>query len=195
MTNSSAPDHNALEFLQSVVEVARAIFGAKASSVFLLDEAAGELVFQAVSGEGEKSLIGRRFPASRGIAGWVAMSGEPMVVNDLDEQGPFDRELAESTEYVPNVLMAAPLEHRGRILGVLEVLDPTVQHRPGLTELDLLMLFANQAAGALRMVVRERSGPSAELRTLLQSVQEMPDHSRLAGAQVLDTLRNLLLAG
>ncbi|GLY29772.1 GAF domain-containing protein [Kineosporia sp. NBRC 101731] len=195
-SGAEAPDHDALEFLQSVVEVARAIFGAQASSVFLLDEAAGELVFQAVSGQGEQFLIGRRFPADRGIAGWVAMSAEPMVMNDLDSGGgPFDRELAESTEYVPKALMAAPLVHHGRVLGVLEVLDPATDNRSALGELDLLMLFANQAAGALRMVVAERTSSPPEMRSLVQSVQAMPSHTRLAGVQLLDTLRNLLLAG
>ena len=53
--------HRAL--LQATVEVARAIFRAKASSVFLLDEEADELVFEAVAGEGEGELIGMRFPA------------------------------------------------------------------------------------------------------------------------------------
>ena len=53
----------------TTVEVARAIFGAKAASVFLLDEEAEELVFEAVAGEGEGELIGMRFPAGNGIAG------------------------------------------------------------------------------------------------------------------------------
>ena len=57
--------------LQATVEVARAIFGAKAASVFLLDEEADELVFEAVAGEGEDELIGMRFPSGTGIAGWV----------------------------------------------------------------------------------------------------------------------------
>ena len=52
--------------LQATVEVARAIFGAKAASVFLLDEEAEELVFEAVAGEGEGELIGMRFPAGNG---------------------------------------------------------------------------------------------------------------------------------
>jgi len=55
--------HRAL--LQATVEVARAIFGAKASSVFLLDEETDELVFEAVAGEGEGELIGMRTPAGR----------------------------------------------------------------------------------------------------------------------------------
>ncbi|MFF9397120.1 GAF domain-containing protein [Streptomyces sp. NPDC014744] len=140
------------ELLQSVVDVARAIFGAAASSVFLLDEEADELVFQAVSGQGEEFLVGRRFPAGRGIAGWVATSGEPMVVDDLNADPSFDRSLAESTEYVPSALMAAPLISDGRVLGVLEVLDPSPCARTDLRELDLLAMFARQAAAALRVV-------------------------------------------
>ena len=50
------------ELLRSVVEVARAIFRAKASSVLLLDEAANELVFEAVVGEGEETCSGSGSP-------------------------------------------------------------------------------------------------------------------------------------
>ena len=179
-------DPLALELLQSVVDVARAIFGAQASSVFLLDEEAGELVFQAVSGQGEDHLIGRRFPAGRGIAGWVAVSGEPMVVDDLAGGSPFDRSLAESTRYVPNALMAAPLVHGGRVLGVLEVLDPAGQARASLPELDLLSLFARQAAVALRFVVR---GPAPEQD---DDAAGLPSRHRAEAARLLRELENLL---
>ncbi|HEY6017279.1 MAG TPA: hypothetical protein VIU16_10870, partial [Gaiellaceae bacterium] len=50
--------------LQSIVEVARAIFRARASSIFLLDEEADELVFEAVAGEGSEGLVGTRIPSS-----------------------------------------------------------------------------------------------------------------------------------
>lgn len=163
VSTSAAMDSGALpaELLQSVVDVARAIFGAQASSVFLLDEPAHVLVFQAVSGKGEDFLIGRRFPASEGIAGWVAASGDAMVVNDLSRNATFARELAETTRYVPDSLMAAPLVHGGRVLGVLEVLDPAPQSRSSLTELELLSLFARQAAAALRIVVEQRPAQPA----------------------------------
>ena len=156
-TAAAQADPSALELLQSVVEVARAIFGARASSVFLLDEDAGELVFQAVSGEGEDFLVGRRFPAHSGIAGWVAGTGEPMIVDDLSGNAAFDRAFAESTAYTPDALMAAPLVHGDRILGVLEVLDPAPQARSSLPELDLLALFARQAAASLRIVLAHRA--------------------------------------
>ncbi|MFF4342862.1 GAF domain-containing protein [Kitasatospora sp. NPDC001540] len=163
VTDPSGPpeDPSARELLQSVVEVARAIFGAQASSVFLLDEEAGELVFQAVSGRGEDFLVGRRFPADRGIAGWVAASAEPMIVDDLAANASFDRSLAQSTAYVPDAIMAAPLMDDDRVLGVLEVLDPAPQSRSSLSDLDLLFLFARQASVALRVVTRQRTGPAA----------------------------------
>jgi GAF domain-containing protein len=145
------------QLLQSVVDVARAIFGAEASSVFLLDEANDELVFQAVSGQGEEFLVGHRFPASSGIAGWVALSGEPMIVDDLATSASFARGIAESTQFVPQALMAAPLLHGERVLGVLEVLDPAPQSRSNLDDLDLLALFARQAAVALRVVLSRRT--------------------------------------
>jgi GAF domain-containing protein len=137
--------------LQSVVDVARAIFGAAASSVFLLDESAGELVFQAVSGEGEDFLVGSRMPTGRGIAGWVAASGQALEVGNLAADRAFARDLAESTRYVPDALMAAPLLWQDQVLGVIEVLDPATQSRSDLASLDLLSLFAHQTALALRV--------------------------------------------
>src|SRR5207253_4557876 len=103
--------------LQSVVETARAIFGAKASSVFLLDEEADELVFEAVAGEGSSTLIGKRFPSSTGIAGWVLVTRQALVIDDVGEDPRFSREAAESTGYVPRGLMAAPLLADERALG------------------------------------------------------------------------------
>ena len=49
--------------LQSVVDVARAIFRAKASSILLLDTETDELVFEAAADEASESLIGKRFPS------------------------------------------------------------------------------------------------------------------------------------
>lgn len=169
------------ELLQSVVDVARAFFGAAASSVFVLDEATNELVFRAVSGKGETFLIGRRFPADHGVAGWVVASGEPMVVTELSENTAFDRDFAASTHYVPDALMAAPLVYRDQVLGVLEVLDPAPQSRSSLDELDLLALFARQAAAAVRVVV-DRATEFATLNRgqalhLVASLQELLEAS------------------
>jgi GAF domain-containing protein len=149
------------QLLQSVVEVARAIFHAKASSIFLLDEEADELVFEAVAGEGSESLVGRRFPSSTGIAGFVLVSRQPLVIEDVLTDPRFSRETAESTGFVPKGLMAVPLLHDERALGVLEVLDRPSDARFTLKEMELLGLFANQAAIALDLLRRARRAQGA----------------------------------
>lgn len=155
----SEESHRAL--LRSVVEVARAIFGAKASSVFLLDEEADELVFEAVSGEGEEALVGLRFPSSTGIAGWVLVTRQPLVVDDLSQDPRFARQAAERTGYVPKGLMAVPLLHEERALGVLQVLDRSDERPFTLAEMDLLTLFASQAAIGLDLLQRSRTARAA----------------------------------
>ena len=115
----------------------------------LLDEASSELVFAAVAGEGAEFLVGRRFPADRGIAGWVAATGEAVIVDQVSASAVFARDVAESTGYVPESIMAAQIAHAGSCLGVLEVLDTSRQPRGSFADLDLLSLLAGQAAIAL----------------------------------------------
>ena len=146
--------HRAL--LQSVVDVARAIFGARAASVFLLDLEADELVFEAVSGEGSGELIGMRIPSSTGIAGWVLVTGQPIVIDDLQQDPRFARQAAERTGYVPTRLMAVPLVNGESTLGVLQVLDRAEDRVFGLGEIDLLILFAHQAAIGLDLLQAAR---------------------------------------
>jgi GAF domain-containing protein len=144
------------ELLQSIVDVARAIFKAKASSIFLFDEESEELVFEAVSGEGEGDLIGTRMPASTGIAGWVLVTRQPLAIDDLSQDPRFSRDTAERTGYVPTSMMSVPLLHDEAALGVISVLDPPEGTTFGLAEMDLLGQFAAQAAIALDLLQRAR---------------------------------------
>src|SRR3954463_15424114 len=80
---SAESEHRAL--LQSIVEVARAIFSARAASIFLHDEEADELVFEAVAGEGPASVFGTRFPTSPGVAGWVLVPRQALIIAALEQ--------------------------------------------------------------------------------------------------------------
>jgi GAF domain-containing protein len=187
--------------LQSVVDVARAILKARASSIFLLDEETDELVFAAVSGEGSDHLVGTRFPSSTGIAGWVLVTRQPLVLEDVGADSRFARDLAEETGYVPKGLMAVPLLHGERALGVLEVLDRPESSRFTLAESDLLGLFANQAALALdlllaarraRSVLEEGRGDDAIVARLAAVVSHLERDERAAGLRLLQALAETL---
>lgn len=187
--------------LQAIVEVARAIFGARAASIMLLDEATAELVFEAVTGEGEDTLVGRRIPSGTGIAGWVAQSGQPLVVEDVARDPRFAVQEARRTGYVPKGLMAAPLLRQDRVLGVLNVLDRPERRRFSVAEMDLLGLFANQAAVALDLLLQARridallaaSGDELEaVAGLAARLDRLDDERRAAGIRLLGDLAEIL---
>jgi GAF domain-containing protein len=200
--------------LHSVVLVAQAIFESEASSIFLLDSLTSELVFEAVAGNGEDFLVGSRFPASKGIAGWVLDSGQPLIIENVAEDPRFARDVAESTRYVPRTLMATPVMCDEEAIGVLEVLDAAPGARSSLVQLELLGLFGQQAAVALRIVQRSRAarallvrgnsggpaGPEApvddgelgELMAVARMLGTLEGERRQAGLQLLGSMRTLL---
>jgi GAF domain-containing protein len=187
--------------LQSIVETARAIFKAKAASIFLLDEETDELVFEAVAGQGQGTLIGQRLPSSTGIAGWVAVTRQPLVVEDVQGDPRFAREAAESTGYVPRGLMAVPLVHEERTLGVLSVLDRPKQSKFSLAEMELLGQFGAQAAVALEVLLRGRraraalDGAGEDLGLVARvaaHVDALPEERREAGLRLLGELETVL---
>ena len=147
--------------LQSIVDVARSIFGAEAASIFLYDEEADELVFEAVSGQGGDTLVGARFPSSTGIAGFALVTRQPLVVDDLDNDPRFSRDRAAATGFVPTSIVASPLLHDERTLGVLSVLDRDPERPFGVAELDVLSRFSTQAAIGLDLLLSARRARSA----------------------------------
>jgi len=196
---SAEDDYRAL--LQSIVEVARAIFGARASSIFLLDEDTDELVFTAVAGEGADSLVGTRLPSSTGLAGWVLVTRQPLVVEDVQSDPRFARDTAEATGYVPKALMAVPLLHDELALGVLQVLDRSEPPRFTLAEMEVLALFANQAAIALHLLQRARrahaamdgaGGDAQALAALAEALERLPEERRDAAEALVTALARVL---
>jgi GAF domain-containing protein len=188
------------QLFQSIVEVALRVFGAAAASVFVIDRAKGTLVFEAVAGEGEDSLVGTSFPGDTGIAGWVAMSCQPVLVDDVSQSPQFARASAEATGYVPKSIMAAPLIADGECIGVLEVLDRGSRDHGELPDMDLLGLLATELSAAVELLVRLRwaSGyPGADSRVELlsrvaQRLPGAPEGIASAVTQLLATADQLL---
>jgi GAF domain-containing protein len=184
MPTVNPPDLTQSRLLQSIVEVARSFYGAAAASVFLVDDQTGDLVFEAVAGNG--------------IAGWTVMCGQPLLIDDVSDNPQFSRDAAESTGYVPQSIMAAPLFHDGDCIGVLEVLDRDSQPRCDLGDLDAIGLLATETAAALALLVRLRSlesefggenGGAAAMPLLRRVADRLPT----ASGQVSATVTKLLV--
>lgn len=135
--------------LQELVDEARLAFGAAACSLATLDEDEGELTYRAASGEGADAIVGVRLPVGRGIAGWVAVSGQPLAVSDLRRDARFARDVAESTQYVPTTLLVSPVIGAEGVQGVLSVLDRDTARPGARDDLALADSFTSRAAQLL----------------------------------------------
>ena len=168
------------EFLQAIVESALLVFDAAACSIAIFDEADEMLEFRVAAGSGAAATIGIRIPGDRGIAGWALMSGQSIAVDDVRQDPRFAADVAETTGYVPNAIMAMPLESERRTFGVIEVLDRRRGGGEGVDDMEILALFARQATLALEtsrifsnlgqalFESAALAAPAGDLRTALQ---------------------------
>lgn len=145
-------ESEALTLLSQVLDSAIRAIGAKDGSLLVPDET-GELVFVLVQGESTKdNLVGRRLPAGRGIAGWVAEHRRGTTVNNVPADERFYPELDVELDYRTNSLLAAPLLGGNRLLGVVEVInkqDGKLFSTGNLTLLTLMCRFAGELLHSL----------------------------------------------
>jgi GAF domain-containing protein len=193
--------------LASAVGGIRKMFGAAACSFAQVQPDGDTLRFVAADGAGAQQILGVVLPVSRGIAGWVAMSGEPIQVADVATDQRFAREVAESTAYVPTTILAAPVEDRnGGMAGVVEVLDPAhAGDRDTGHDLAVLGLVASQLGSIIRLsalydavgagVIRSLVDPEASgaYDEALASVSDPEAGAALRG--VAEAFRDLAAAG
>lgn len=172
------------ELLQSIVSTAARIFGAGAAGLLLVDEDDGTLVFRVEVGNKRPDLVGMRIPLDKGIAGYVVMTGQAIAVSNVQQDQRFNAEFARSTGYVPDSILAAPLLLGDRVIGVLEVLDKIEGASFGLHDMELMGIFAHQAALAIRQSQQLEKIGDALQRGLhrLAADEGLPDSAALIAA-------------
>ncbi len=174
------------ELLQTIVEAAARLFGAAASSIALLDEAQGTLQFRVATGAGAEEVVGMSIPVGEGIAGYVVMTGQPLAVSSVQEDPRFARETARKTGYVPRSILAMPLLYGERPIGVIEVLDKIEAASFGMQDMELLGIFARQAAVAIRASLHRQHLGQALLLGLRRLVEEEGGAEEAALKQALE---------
>ena len=156
------------DLLQSIVDAAARIFGAAAASIALVDERRQELEFKVSYGVGNEDVVGMRIPLDKGIAGYVVMTGQPIAISNVQQDTRFNQDFARSTGYVPRSILAMPLLWGDRVIGVMEVLDKINAPSFGMQDMELLGMFAQQAAIAIYQSQQYDSINEAVVRGLKQ---------------------------
>jgi NtrC-family two-component system sensor histidine kinase KinB len=89
-----------------------------------LVDSGGNLLFHAATGDNSTAIAGKYIPAGQGVAGWVVREGEAIVIPDAktDEYSQVEIEQFEGLEI--KSLACAPIHAQGRVIGVLEAINP-----------------------------------------------------------------------
>lgn len=145
-TIASPVSHSRL--LEMIVETAANVIFARAAALFLIDEEAEELIFEVALGSKAEEVKKFRVPLGHGIAGLVALSGQPMAVTGEDHPRQAS-DIAESVGYKPRNILCVPLFYHDQIIGVLELLDKEGADSFSPDDMHDLGFFANQAAVAI----------------------------------------------
>ena len=172
---SSPVSHSRL--LKMIVETAASVIPSRAASLFLVDEEADELVFEVALGPEAEEVRKFRVPLGHGIAGLVAVSGQPMAISDARSDPRQAADIAQSVGYEPESVLCVPLFYDEEVVGVLELLDR--EGPPSYSAADMATLghFANQAAVAIEQSRNQRS-LAALLREVLRSLSGIPDYRK-----------------
>jgi diguanylate cyclase (GGDEF)-like protein len=95
----------------------------EAWSMLMVDEERQELVFELALGGKGKEVSAFRVKMGEGIAGWVAQTGQPVIVNDVAKDPRFARRFDSETRFKTRSMLCAPLVSRGRTIGVVQVIN------------------------------------------------------------------------
>ena len=157
------------------LEQAERICAAETSSIWELDEASGELFFRVVRGRAAAEIGGLRIPLGEGIVGSVAASGRGELIHDVAADPRWRGDA--SDRFGTRAILAVPLVSRGRVIGVLQLLNPVGRDRFSEDDLRRMRLFAGPLAHALEnaRLYAERQRTFVDTVTALAEAVEKRD--------------------
>jgi diguanylate cyclase (GGDEF)-like protein len=135
--------------LRNLIAEIRNFIKAEAFSILLLDEEKKELVFSASETLREGKVEGLRLKLGQGIAGWVASTKEPLLVEDVKKDPRFFKEVDKISNFESKSIICVPLISKNKLLGVVEIINKA--DGTSFTEKDfqLVLTLADHAAIAI----------------------------------------------
>ena len=132
--------------LDHIVNLVREAFNYRCVSILLVDPATGELALRAGAGYELELVKPLRLRAGKdGICGWVATSGEPLLVGDVSQESRYY-----PVEMLPDTRseLAVPIQVKGQVIGVLDVQSAELEAFDE-DDLSILQTLADQVGVAI----------------------------------------------
>ncbi len=137
------------QLLEAIMKESQEVTDAEASSLALLDERTDELFFEIALGEKGAAAKEIRIKKGEGIIGQVALSGKSKNLDDVSSDKDFAARVDEKTGFKTKSILAVPMHWRGRLIGVIEVLNKRSGSAFTNEDKEILELLAHQAAIAI----------------------------------------------
>ncbi|NOV01555.1 PP2C family protein-serine/threonine phosphatase [Paenibacillus planticolens] len=137
------------DLLIKIMETSSRIMNAEASSVILVDKEKGELFFDLALGEKGDEVREIRLKIGEGIAGWVAQTGQSVKIDDAAQDERWSSKVAKRVDYPTRSMLCVPLVSKGKIIGVLQVLNKRDDAHFTDRDLQLLESIASPIAASL----------------------------------------------
>lgn len=136
--------------LDLIAEASRRVVEADRCTLYIYDREAGELWSKIAHGESQKI----RLAIGKGIAGFVARTREPLIIQDAYADSRFNRDVDRTTGYrTRNILCVPMVDDAGNITGVIQVLNKRDDLPFDTADQDLLLALGGQAAVALQNAI------------------------------------------
>lgn len=111
------------EILEQIMYQVSRLLSPKAWSLLLVDEATGELEFTVVISDVAEKLKGARLPVGHGVAGWVAVNGESLLIPDVRCDARFAAEFDRQLSFTTRSIACVPIKSHDRVFGVIELIN------------------------------------------------------------------------
>ena len=164
------------EVLAIVMEKVGDLLKPRNWSLMLMEPDDGGLRFEIAVGEGAEALKGLTIPVGEGIAGWVARTGEGLLIENVREDPRFCNRFDEMSRFETRSIICVPLISRGKVLGVLELINHFEQAVFTQTDMRALKTIAEYAAIAIS---------NAALYEQAQRLSVTDDHTSLYNVRYL----------
>ncbi|MFP4497196.1 MAG: HD-GYP domain-containing protein [Vulcanimicrobiota bacterium] len=135
--------------LDNILATAAEITDSVSSSVMLFDKEKNELYFKAVAGEKSYQLKKIRFPADRGIAGYIVKTRENVIIEDVSQDPRHFKGVDEQIEFETRTLAGVPIIWENDVLGVIEAINKKNDNNFTQQDIEYLTILANQAGASI----------------------------------------------
>ncbi len=146
ITHALESSDNLDSLLEYIMQKSQNVMPAEAASLMLVIEETNELEFKVTLGPKAKEVKPFRLPIGKGISGWVAQSGEAVLIPDAYSDPRFDPSFDKRSGFKTDSMLCVPMIHKSKVVGVMTLINKMDGKPFNENDQILFTIFASQAA-------------------------------------------------